>query len=169
MLRRCVRQASVLLFGLTCLAPGYAAESKPYQMEKFVVNDKHLLCFGVALTLWKDKNTGLVMAVYVSDVHPDSMAYEKGLRPGTRIWEIDKLPVESLEASFAPESELGKKFLNRQRNDKILLEVTLVGERSTRMVVLEQSPLRVTVKLKDPIPAPPGDWNWAPPKKNRKP
>ena len=105
------------------------------------------------------------MAMYVKDVQPDSMAQQKGLLPGTRIWEIDKIPVENFEATFAPDSELGKKFLNRQKNDKILLEVTILGERSTRLVVLQQSPLIVEVNTKTVAQPPAHDWNWSPPEK----
>lgn len=155
----------VLVF-TACVSSARAAEDKPVQMEKFIVNDKHMLCFGVALTLWKDKNTGRVLAMYVKDVHPDSMAQKKGIRPGTRIWEIDNVPVENFEATFDPESDLGKKFLNRQKNDTILLDVTVIGERTSRPVVLEQDRLTVTVNLKDVNKGPSADWNWAPPKKD---
>ncbi len=116
------------------------------QLEKFVVNDKHLLCFGVALTLWENQNTHRVMAMYVKQVQPDSMAEEKGLRPGTRIWTIDGMPVEDFPASFAPESELGIKFLNRKRGETIVLEIKVEGERTTQFVTLTQSPLRITVR-----------------------
>jgi membrane-associated protease RseP (regulator of RpoE activity) len=144
---RSVRTSILALLVLaTAVIPlGVQAEAKPVQMEKFVVQDKHLLCFGVALSLWEDKNTGRVLAMYVKAVAPDSMAGEKGLRPGTRIWSVDGVAVESFEATFSAGSELGNKFLDRKRGEVIVLEIKNEGERS-RFVSLTQSPLRITVR-----------------------
>jgi C-terminal processing protease CtpA/Prc len=127
--------------------PGAArAESKPTQMEKFVVNEKHLLCFGLALSLWENKNSGYVLAMYVKDVAPGSMAEQKGLRPGSRIWAIDGVPVTGFAATFSVGSELGRKFVDRKRGDVIVLEATPQGEARSRFISLTQSPLTVTVR-----------------------
>ena len=164
---RAAKLLVVVLFAASSgrIAPLHATEGKAYKMEKFVVNEKHLLCFGIAITLWRDANTGLVQAMYVKDVAPDSMAEKKGIRPGTRIWAIDNIPADNFEATFAADSELGKKFLNRQKDDKILLEVTLLGEHSTRTVVLQQNVMTVDVNVTTVNSAPKADWNWSPPKK----
>lgn len=129
---------------------GRGAEAAPTQMEKFEVHAKHLLCFGIALTLWEDKYTHRVLAVYVKDVQPESMAELSGIRPGTRIWTIDGTPVENFEASFEPETELGKKFVNRRRGDDILLEIKVASERQTRLVTLTQNPLNVSFREPPP-------------------
>lgn len=143
------RPARLLLLTGLALAgiPGTArAEPKPTQMEKFVVNEKHLLCFGLALSLWENKNSGFVLAMYVKDVAPGSMAEEKGLRPGSRIWAIDGIDVTSFEATFSAGSELGRKFLDRKRGEVIVLEATPQGETRPRFISLTQSPLRINVR-----------------------
>ena len=137
---------ALLVISAAGISPSLSAEPKPVQMEKFVVNDKHLLCFGVALTLWEDKNTGRVREMYIKAVAPDSMAEEKGLRPGTRVWSIDAVGVDNFDATFSAGSALGDKFLNRQRGDVIVLEVKVQGELKSRFVTLTQSPLKISVR-----------------------
>ena len=137
---------TLLVMALAAISPAARAETKPVQMEKYVVNDKHLLCFGVALTLWEDKNTGRVLEMYIKAVAPDSMAEEKGLRPGTRVWSIDAVPVNNFDATFAAGSALGEKFLNRKRGEVIVLEVKVQTELKSRFVSLTQSPLKITVQ-----------------------
>lgn len=155
---------SALACCLALLPPlaGFAGtDGKPQVMEKFTVNEKHLLCFGVAITLWEDKNSGRVLEMYVRDVASGSMAESKGLRPGTRIWAIDGIPADSFEATFSAGSGLAGKFLNRKPGEQIVLEVAPVpGEKRTRLIVLKQGALAQGLTLQDEAAPPPDDWNW---------
>ncbi len=135
-----------LMLAMVGIPPGVRGETTPVQMERFVVHENPMLCFGIAVTLWEDKNTRRVLEMYVKAVQPDSMAEDKGLRPGTRIWSIDGLPVDGFEATFAPDSDLGRKFLNRLRGEVIVLEVKVQGEHNSRFVSLTQSQLTITVR-----------------------
>lgn len=110
----------------------------PVTMQKYVVNDKHLLCFGVAIELWEDKNTQRVLAMYVKAVQPESMAELEGLAPGTRIFGIEGIPVEDFTATFGEGSELNRIFLNRKNGDRVTLEVKMEGKRGTKFVTLVQ-------------------------------
>ena len=103
-----------------------SAGQRPVQMEKFVVNDKHLLCFGLGIEFWEDKNTGQVLAMYVKAVAPDSMAEHEGMVPGTRIYGIEGIGVENFLATFAAGSELNKLFVDRKSGDRVTLEVKIL-------------------------------------------
>ena len=152
--------AGCLVLALPLGSPA-ETDGKPQVMQKFTVNEKHLLCFGVAITLWEDKNSGLVLEMYVRDVAPGSMAESKGLRPGTRIWAIDGISAESFEATFAAGSGLAEKFLNRKPGDQIVLELAPApGERHSRLIVLKQGALAQGLTLHDEAAPPPDDWNW---------
>lgn len=147
-----IRECRLLLaifvsIATTCIAPAATAEDKIVQMEKVVVNGEVQLCFGIGITLWVNKDTHRVMEMYIKGVQQGSMADEQGLRPGTRIWSVDAVPADSFEATFVPDSELGKKFLNRKSGDTIVLEVKLLTERTIRFVVLTQSPFTMTVRV----------------------
>jgi len=149
-LAKCVcRLLTVILASMvaTSGAPGATAEDKVVQMEKFVVNGEVQLGFGIGITLWSNKDSHRVMEMYIKGVQPGSRAEQEGLRPGTRIWSVDAVPAESFEATFAPDSALGKKFVNRKRGDTIVLEVKVQTERATRFVVLTQSPVTMTVRV----------------------
>jgi hypothetical protein len=114
------------------------ASEPPVTMQKYVVNDKHLLCFGLAIELWEDKNTQRVLAMYVKAVQPESMAELEGLAPGTRIFGIEGIPVEDFQATFGEGSELNKIFLNRKNGDRVTLEIKLQDRRGTKFVTLVQ-------------------------------
>lgn len=109
-------------------------------MEKYVVSGKHLLCFGIAITPWENKNTQRVMAMCVKDVAPESMAGEKELAPGTRIYSINGVPVKDFEATFSDGSDLGKLFVDRKKGDQITVEIGNLGQQGTKYVTLIQSP-----------------------------
>jgi hypothetical protein len=123
----------------------------PVKMERFVVNDKHLLCFGIALELWDDKNSERVMAMYVKAVAPGSMAEQEGIVPGTRIYTIEGIPVENFEATFRAGSELNKLFVDRQSGDHVTLEVKFLGKWGTKFITLVQNPgMKVTISTNHP-------------------
>ncbi len=110
----------------------------PVQLEKFTVNDRHLLCFGLGLELWEDKNTHRVLAMYVKAVQPESMADQEGIIPGTRIFGINGLAVDNFQATFGEGSELNRLFINRQNGDRVTLELKLMNKRGTRFITLVQ-------------------------------
>lgn len=165
--RRQIGPLVLAMLAILAAAHGAGAPEKARVMERYEVNETHLLSFGLAITLWEEKSSGRVLEMYIKDVAPGSMAEAKGLRPGTRIWAIDAVPVDSFEATFDAGSELGKKFLNRSPHDKIVLEVApMIGERHTRVVVLEQSPFDSHLTVTNKAKPPPADWNWKPEKKD---
>jgi hypothetical protein len=126
-------------------------KSPPVQMQKFVVNDKHLLCFGIALELWEDKNTQNVLAMYVKAVAPGSMAEQEGIVPGTRIYTVEGISVENFEATFRAGSELNKLFVDRQTGDRVTLEVKFLGKYGTKFITLVQNPgMKVTISNNHP-------------------
>ena len=149
---RCFLSLILTTVAVTGVALVARAEDKPVQLERFVVSEKHQLSFGMAITLWEDKNTGRVLAMYVKQVQPDSMTEQLGIRPGTRIWTIDGVPVENFDATFDVASELGQKFVNRQRGASIVREFKVEGERKSQFVRLIQSPLTITVREPPPKP-----------------
>jgi hypothetical protein len=112
----------------------------PVQMQKFVVNDKHLLCFGIGIELWKDKNTDQVLAMYVKTVQENSMAELEGIVPGT----------------FGEGSELNRIFLNRKNGDRVTLEIKQLGKRGSTFVTLVQNTgMNVTISKNHPNAQPP--------------
>jgi S1-C subfamily serine protease len=132
-----------------------SGNAPPVQMEKYTVSGKHLLCFGLGLELWEDKNTGRVLAMYVKAVQPDSHADLEGIVPGTRIWSVNATPVEKFPATFAEGSPLNRIFVDRQNGDQVTLEFTRPGKRGTRVVTLIQySALTVTIRKPQPAAEP---------------
>ena len=130
--------------------PG-ADNHPPVKMERFVVNDKHLLCFGIALELWEDKNTHRVLAMYVKAVAPGSMAELEGIVPGARFYTIEGIPVDNFEATFRAGSELNKLFVDRQSGDRVTLEVKFIGKWGTKFITLVQNPgMSVTISNNHP-------------------
>lgn len=128
-----------------------ADKAPPVQMQKFVVNDKHLLCFGIALELWEDKNSERVLAMYVKAVAPGSMAEQEGIVPGARIYSIEGIAVENFEATFRAGSELNKLFVDRQSGDRVTLEVKFLGKWGTKFITLVQNPgMSVTITKNHP-------------------
>lgn len=143
-----------LLSALTARAApaGSGADNHPpVKMEKFVVNDRHLLCFGLGLELWEDKNTHRVLAMYVKAVQPESMADQEGITPGSRIFGINGLAVDNFSATFGEGSELNQLFINRKNGDRVTLELKLMNKRGTRFITLVQhSGLNVNISQNHP-------------------
>jgi hypothetical protein len=143
-----ISAAMILALGVAVGLSAYQAraETKPVRMERFVVSDKYLLSFGVAVTLMEDRNTHRVLEMSITAVQSGSMAEDKGLCPGTKIWSIDGRSAYDFPATFDADSDLGEKFLNRRSGDVIVLEVTLPTERKTRFVSLTQNPLEIAFR-----------------------
>lgn len=128
-----------------------SSTAPPVKMEKFLVNEKHLLCFGLALELWEDKNNQRVLAIYVKAVAPGSMAEQEGIVPGTRVYGIEGIPAESFQATFAAGSELNKLFVDRQSGDRVTLELKFLGKRGTKFITLVQDPgMQATISENHP-------------------
>lgn len=124
----------------------------PVQLEKFTVNDRHLLCFGLGLELWEDKYTHRVLAMYVKAVQPESMAEQEGITPGARIFGLNGLAVDNFQATFGEGSELNRLFLNRKNGDHVTLELKLMNKRGTRFITLVQhSGLNVNISQRHPL------------------
>jgi C-terminal processing protease CtpA/Prc len=122
----------------------------PVKMEKFVVGAKPLLCFGIAIEMWENKSTQRVMEMYVRAVQPGSMAEDAGIVPGTRIYGINGIPADSLEATFLAGSELNRIFVDRLEGDRVTLEIKLPGKRGTRFVTLVEHKVRNKVTISPP-------------------
>ncbi|MEO6875377.1 MAG: hypothetical protein ABI222_11220 [Opitutaceae bacterium] len=113
-------------------------QGPPLQMEKFTVNRGHLMAFGIAISMWEDKNTERVLEMSVKAVRPDSNADWQGVKPGTRIYSINGVPVESFVASFAAGTDLNKIFVDRKKGDQVTLELSMYvnGRKMIKYVTL---------------------------------
>jgi len=104
------------------------------------------LCFGVSLSLWKDGNTGLVTAMYIDKVKPDSSAEEHGLGPRTRIYRINDQSVEEMVASFNGDTELNKIFIDRQIGSRITIEAIPEGASKPKTITLVEK-AKATIQI----------------------
>jgi hypothetical protein len=122
---------------------------EPAQLERFVVNDKHLLSFGIALNLWEDKASGRVLEMHVTGVQDGGMAEQEGVVAGTRVYGINGRDICSFLATFASGSELNDLFVNRPRGDRVTLEVVKPGHRKTEFVnLVNEQGFKLTIRTK---------------------
>lgn len=127
------------------------AKEPATRMEKYVVSAKHLLSFGIAITLWEDKNSGLVLEMYVTGVQEGGFAEQEGIISGTRIYGINGATVYSFPATFSSGSELSQLFVDRAKGDKVTLEVVKPGHRKSEFVTLvNESGFKATIRTKAP-------------------
>ena len=134
--------------GMLSLAVRARAEGVT-QMERFVVNDKHLLSFGIALDVWEEKSSGRVLEMHVTGVQAGGMAEQEGVIPGTRVYGINGRDIYSFMATFGSGSELNGLFVNRGRGDQVTLEVVKPGHRKTEFVTLvNEQGFKVTIRTK---------------------
>lgn len=139
--------AALVLAGL-CLAAGGRAEepgtaearSAPVVMEAFKVDQSYVprLSFGLSLEVWKDNNTGSVIAIEIGAVREGSDAAEQGLGPRVKVDRIDGKPVREFVASFRPGTELHRIFVGRNNGAKVRLEVRVPGEGRPREVTVQE-------------------------------
>jgi C-terminal processing protease CtpA/Prc len=143
---------AIILAALTSLTAMHLAASPvgsnaspppPVKMDKFIVGEKHLQSFGIAIELWEDKSTQRVMEMYIKEVQQGSMAEDKGLTKATRIFEINGIPVDSFDATFAAGSDLNKIFIDRKNGDRVTLEVKILGAPGLRTVTLIEQRSRI--------------------------
>ncbi len=128
-----------------------ARAEEPAQMERFVVNDKHLLSFGVAISLWEEKSSGRVLEMHVTGVQEGGMAEQVGVIPGTRIYGINGREIYNFQATFSAGSELNALFVNRPKGDRVTLEVVKPGHHKAEFVTLEnEQGFKVTIRTKAP-------------------
>ena len=114
------------VLGMASLS-SHAQVGETTRMERFVVNDKHLLSFGIAITLWEEKNSGRVLEMFVTGVQEGGKAEQEGVIPGTRIYGINGRDVYSFLATFSAGSELNALFVDRPKRDRVTLEVVKPG------------------------------------------
>jgi C-terminal processing protease CtpA/Prc len=130
-------------FGRLCAGPPSTAHEsdadKPVVMEAFKIEGTFIpkLSFGLSLDVWKNNHTQKVSAIYVRGVKFGSSAARTGLCARTRIYSIDGAPVEDFAASFFRGTELYRKFVDRHEGDRVVLEVAVPGEGTTKFVTLE--------------------------------
>jgi C-terminal processing protease CtpA/Prc len=128
---------------VSAASAGSASVQPAVTMDKFTVASKHLQSFGIALEFWENKSTQRVMEMYIKEVQQGSMAEDKGLTKGTRIFEIDGIPVDSFDATFAVGSDLNKIFIDRKNGDRVTLEVKIPGTHGLRTVTLIEQRSRI--------------------------
>lgn len=116
----------------TTAAPGPAVKLEPYVVDELPPK----LCFGVSLSVWKNANTGKVMAIYINKVKAKSDAEVAGFGARTRIYRINGKPVEEMSASFNDDSELNRIFINRKLGEKITVEAVPEGSNQSKTVTL---------------------------------
>ena len=102
-----------------------ARAEEPAQMERFVVNDKHLLSFGVAISLWEEKSSGRVLEMHVTGVQAGGMAEQEGVIPGTRVYGINGRDIYSFMATFGS----GGKKLPRDATERTRLVHVMGSQR----------------------------------------
>ena len=136
--------------GLSPLLAEPGTEGKT-RMDRFVVSEKHLLSFGIAITLWEDKFSGRVLEMHVPQVQEGGNAEQEGVIAGTRIYGINGRDVNNFLATFSAGSELNQLFIDRAKGDQITLEVLKPGHRTAEFVTLQnQSGLTVKIRTKAP-------------------
>ncbi len=120
---------AAVLTALACCAALAAAEAPPPAKEKVIelepmrVHENPLISFAIDVTIYADPATNKVMHIIIKRVLPDTDAEQAGLQAGDEIVKLDGLAVNELDARVAPDSPLGRIFLNRDPGEPLKLDV----------------------------------------------
>ena len=114
--------------------------NEPVVMDSIAVDVGYIpkQSFGFTMNVRKDKNTGMVHAIYVTDVERGSDAQRRGLGPRVRIYRINGKAVEDFPASFLAGTELNRIFINRTEGARVTLEISIPGRAEPKVVTLVQ-------------------------------
>ena len=117
--------------------PVVATAGPVVELAPYAINEvPPKLCFGVSLSVWKNGNTGKVMAIYINKVKAKSDAEAAGFGPRTRIYRINGKPVEEMSATFNGDSDLNRIFINRKFGAKITVEAVPEGATTSKTATL---------------------------------
>ena len=99
------------------------AHDKVFVLEPMKVDGKPIISFAIDITVYADPGTKKVKRIFISHVYPDTDAARSGLQRGDEIVQLDGVAVTELDARVAPDSALGRVFLNRNPGQPLDLEV----------------------------------------------
>ncbi len=116
--------------------PAAADAGAPVPLPAILVQAKPLTSFGLSLQLIAVRQTKQILRMFVREVVPNSEADFNGLQPGTEILSIDGRAVDTFTVRFDAESDLGRRFVNRHRGDRVRLFIRSPGDPAGRNVEL---------------------------------
>ena len=99
------------------------AHDKVFVLEPMKVDGKPIISFAIDITVYADPGTKKVNRIFISRVYPDTDAARSGLQRGDEIVKIGGIAVTELDSRVAPDSALGRIFLNRDPGEPLDLEV----------------------------------------------
>jgi membrane-associated protease RseP (regulator of RpoE activity) len=123
------------LLALLCLAPVFAKdkasappvanEDKILVLEPFHIQGKPISSYAFDMRIYGDRETKRVRRILITRVLPNTDAEKLGLQPGDEIVKINGAAVKDLSAEVAPDSPLGRIFLNRDPGEPLDLDVVV--------------------------------------------
>jgi S1-C subfamily serine protease len=118
-----------LLLTLLCVVslpgkdPIEPADRKVVVLEPLVIREKPIISYAIDITVYADPATKKVSRIFIARVLPGTDAEKAGLQAGDEIVSLGGTPVKELDARVAPDSALGRLFLNREPGEALDLEV----------------------------------------------
>lgn len=120
-----------LLLALLCVAslpakepePAAPVDRKVVVLEPLVIREKPIISYAIDITVYADPATRKVSRIFIARVLPGTDAEQAGLLAGDEIVGLGGTAVKELDARVAPDSALGRLFLNREPGETLDLEV----------------------------------------------
>jgi len=99
------------------------ANDKVLVLEPLKVEGQPLISYAIDITIYADPKTKKVNRIFIARVLPHTDAEQAGLQRGDEIVKIGGIAVTELDSRVAPDSALGRIFLNRDPGEPLDLEV----------------------------------------------